>query len=90
MQKWVIQCKKEKKTEHSDWLINKGTHREPIRLEIRAVDRTKQQRNKMAATVGRFGENKNTVLIHVKFDRYKENNKYINQSTSNWTFGQHK
>ena len=33
MQKWVIQCKKEKKTEHSDWLINKGTHREPIRLE---------------------------------------------------------
>ena len=24
---------KEKKTEHSDWLINKGTHREPIRLE---------------------------------------------------------
>ena len=25
--------KREKKTEHSDWLINKGTHREPIRLE---------------------------------------------------------
>ena len=43
----------------------------------------------MAAAVGRFGENKN-ILIHVKFDRYKENNKYINQSTSNWTFGQHK
>ena len=33
MQKWVIQCKKEVKTEHSDWLINEGTHREPIRLE---------------------------------------------------------
>ena len=43
----------------------------------------------MAAAVGRFGENKN-ILIHVKFDRYKENNKYINQSTSNWTFGQQK
>ena len=43
----------------------------------------------MQFLVGRFGENKN-VLIHVKFDRYKENNKYINQSTSNWTFGQHK
>ena len=43
----------------------------------------------MAAAVGRFGENKN-ILIHVKFDRYQENNQYINQSTSNWTFGQHK
>ena len=43
----------------------------------------------MAAAVGRFGENKN-ILIHVKFDRYKKTNKYINQSSSNWTFGQHK
>ena len=33
MQKWVIQCKKEEETEHSDWLRNKGTEREPIRLE---------------------------------------------------------
>ena len=43
----------------------------------------------MAAALGRFGENKN-ILIHVKFDRYKENNKDINQSTITWTFGQHK
>ena len=43
----------------------------------------------MAAALRRFGENKN-ILIHVKFDRYKENNKDINQSTITWTFGQHK
>ena len=43
----------------------------------------------MAAALGRFGENKN-ILIHVKFDRYKENNKDINQSIITWTFGQHK
>ena len=89
MQKMGNSVQKREKTEHSDWLINKGTHR--VRAnQIRAVDRTKQQRNKMAADLERrFGENKN-ILIHVKFDRYKENNKYINQSTSNWTFGQHK
>ena len=40
----------------------------------------------MAAAVGRFGENKN-ILINVKFDRYKKNNKDINQSTITWTFG---
>ena len=86
MQQMGNSVQKREKTEKSDWLINKGTQRAN---QIRAVDRTKQQRNKMAAAVGRFGENKN-ILIHVKFDRYKENNKYINQSTSNWTFGQHK
>ena len=43
----------------------------------------------MAAALGRCGENKN-ILIHVKFDRYRENNKDINQSTITWTFGQHK
>ena len=43
----------------------------------------------MAAALGRVGENKN-ILIHVKFDRYKENNKDINQSTITWTSGQHK
>ena len=41
----------------------------------------------MAATVGGFGESKN-ILIHAKFDRFIENNMYIRQSTSNWTFGQ--
>ena len=56
--------KKEEKTEDSDWLINKGTHREPIRLE--------------------------ELTGHVEFDRYNENKKCINQSTSNWTFGQNK
>ena len=40
----------------------------------------------MAAAVGRFGENKN-ILIHVKFVRYKENNKDINQSTSKGRLG---
>ena len=49
----------------------------------------KTQRNKMAATVGRF-EEKKTYLIHAKFCRINDNNKYINQSTSNWTSGQHK
>ena len=43
----------------------------------------------MAATVGRLGGSKN-ILIHAKFDRFTKNNKYINQSTSNWTLGQHK
>ena len=70
------------------WLVNKQRHSRRAN-QIRAVDRTKQQRNKMAAAVGRFGENKK-ILIHVKFDRCKENTKYINQSTSNWTFGQHR
>ena len=42
----------------------------------------------MAAALGRFGENKN-ILIHVKFDRYKENNKDINQSTITWAFDIH-
>ena len=79
--------KREKKN-RAFLLVNKQRHSQRAN-QIRAVDRTKQQRNKMAAAVGRFGENKN-ILIHVKFDRYKENNKYINQSTSNWTFGQHK
>ena len=31
-----------------------------------------------------------TYLIHAKFGRINENNKYINQSTSNWPVGQHK
>ena len=43
----------------------------------------------MASGVGRFGESKND-LIHAKFCRINENDKYINESTSNWTFGQHK
>ena len=58
------------KRDLSDWLINKCTHRGPIRLE-----------KLEGQTLTRFGENKN-ILIHVKFDRYKENNKDINQSTS--------
>ena len=33
MQKKGNSVQKREKTEHSDWLINKGTHREPIRLE---------------------------------------------------------
>ena len=33
MQKMGNSMQKREKTEHSDWLINKGTHREPIRLE---------------------------------------------------------
>ena len=65
------------KRDHSDWLINKCTHRGPIRLE-----------KLEGQTLTRFGENKN-ILIHVKFDRYKENNKDINQFTSTLTFGQH-
>ena len=33
MQKMGNSMQKREKTENSDWLINKGTHREPIRLE---------------------------------------------------------
>ncbi len=30
------------------------------------------------------------ITIHEKFDRFNESYKYVNQSTSNWTFVQHK
>jgi len=30
------------------------------------------------------------ITIHEKFDRFNESYKYINQSTRNWTFVQHK
>ena len=73
------------KTEHSDWLINKGSYTEPIRLE-QLTGQTKQNGGRCRMT---WREKKN-ILIHVKFDQYNENNKYINQSTSNWTFGRHK
>ena len=43
----------------------------------------------MAAAVGEFGGSKN-ILIHAKFDRFNENNNYLNQSTRNWTFFQHR
>ena len=33
VQKMGNSVQKREKTEHSDWLINKGTQREPIRLE---------------------------------------------------------
>ena len=35
--------KKRKKGGHSDWLINKGTHREPIRLEQLTSQTTTKQ-----------------------------------------------
>ena len=69
-----------------DWLKNNRNQQEPIRLELLSGQ---TQRNKLAAAVGRFEENK-IYLIHAKFCRIKENDKYINQSTSNWTIGQHK
>ena len=59
---------------------------EPIRFELLTGQR---QRNRMAAGVGRFGDSKE-YLIHAKFCRINENEKYINESTSNWTFGQQK
>ncbi len=30
------------------------------------------------------------ITIHEKFDRFNESEKYLNQSTRNWTFVQHK
>ena len=35
-------------------------------------------------------ERAKNILIHAKFEQFNENNKCINQSTSNWTFMQHK
>ena len=58
-------------------------------MRSRAVDRT--NRNKTATAVERFGGNtEKHISIDAKFSRINENEKYISQSTRNWTFGQHK
>ena len=74
MQTMGNSVQKRGKKEHPDWLINKGTHTEPIRLELLTGQTTTKQNGSCFRNV--FGENKN-MLIHVKYDRYKENNKDI-------------
>ena len=85
MQKIGNSVQKRGKRGHSAWLINKGTHRAN---QIRAVDRPNNNETKWRPLWE--GLERTKTLIHVKFDRYKENNKDINQSTITWTFGQHK
>ena len=60
------------------------------KAEIKLIDRkfAETRQNKMAAAVGGFRESKN-LSIHAKLDRFNEN-KNINQNTSNWTFVQHR
>ena len=63
-----------------------------VQIKLIDVDRrvAKEQQNKMAAAVGGFGESKD-ILIYAQLEKFNENDKYIlNQSTRNWTFGQHK
>ena len=51
---------------------------EPIRLKLLT-----------GQTVSEGLERAKTYLIHAKVSQINENDKYINESTSNWTFGQH-
>ena len=53
MQKVGIQCKKDEKRGHSDWLINEGTHREPIRLEQLTGQTTTKQNGGRSGKVWR-------------------------------------
>ena len=70
-------------------LIGSKDNRNPTRAnQVRAVD--KINRNKMAVVVGKDWREQKHILIQAKLSRINGNNKYINQSTRNWKFGQHK
>ena len=56
---------------------------------IRAVDRKKHNKTKWRPLSQGLNRTK-TYLIPAKFCGINENNKYVNQSTSNLTFGQHR
>ena len=56
--------------------------------QIRAVDWTNTIKQNGGRCRKVWREQKH--LIHAKVCRINENNKYINESTSKWTFGQHK
>ena len=67
-------------------VVNKQRHTQRAN-QIRAVDRPNNNETKWRPLWE--GLERTKTLIHVKFDRYKENNKDINQSTITWTFRQH-
>ena len=55
---------------------------------MRAVDKTNTEKN--GGRCRKVWREQKHILIQAKISQINENNKYIGQSTMNWTFGQHK